>query len=415
MRNILHVDLNAFYASVEQALNPKLRGLPIAVAGDKDKRNGIILTASYEARAFGVKTAMTIGDVRKLCPNIIFVKPNCRNYMKYSIAVMNIIKSFTPDVEQFSIDEAWADVTGCERLFGTPKEIGDKIRYRIRSELGITASVGVSYCKLMAKMASDMKKPDATTVILKEDIPEKIWSLPIGDLIGVGRKTEPKLNDIGIFTIGDLANSQLSLIEKLFGKGGRYLWCFANGIDDSKVSSQGDEIKGMGNSITTPRDVLNMEEACEVMMVLCESVGKRLREQGMEGNIIEITVRTSGFNTFVRQRNIHDPTDITYEIYKHSVGLLDENWDKVIPIRLLGVRVSGLKQANDYKQVCFFDEDVRQKQERIDKCMDFVREKYGGDSIFRACLMVNEGRNLLKTDSDEGSPPMNPFLGGSKL
>lgn len=415
VRDILHVDLNAFYASVEQALNPKLKGLPVAVAGDKDKRSGIILTSSYEARSFGVKTAMTIGEAKNLCPNIILIKPSFRNYTRFSIEVMNIIKSFTPDVEQFSIDEAWADVTGCERLFGNPKEIGDKIRYKIEKKLGITASVGVSYCKLMAKMASDMKKPNATTVVRKEDVPNMIWPLPIGDLLGVGRKTRQKLNTMGIFTIGELANSQLSLIEKRFGKNGRYLWCFANGIDDSKVSTDDDEIKGIGNSITTPRDVVTMDEASEVIMALSESVGRRLREHGMEGNVVEVVIKTSGFNTFVRQRNIRTYSDVTYEIYSEAMRLLDENWDKNMPLRLLGVRVSGLKPSSEYKQISFFEENDRQKQEKLDKCVDVIRERYGSDSVFRASLMVNEARALIKTESDEDSPPMNPFIGGGKL
>lgn len=414
MRNILHVDLNAFYASVEQALNPELRGLPVAVAGDKEKRSGIILTASYEARAYGVKTAMTIGEAKNLCPNMIFIKPTFRNYMRFSIEVMNILKSFSPDVEQFSIDEAWVDVTGCERLFGTPLEIANKIRQRIRKELGITASVGVSYCKLMAKMASDIKKPDATTVIMKEDVPKIIWPLPVKDLMGVGRKTAAKLNEIGIFTIGDIANSQPSLMEKRFGKNGRYLWCFANGIDDSKVSTTGDGIKGVGNSITTPRDVVNMEEASEVIMALCESVGKRVREQGLDGNVIEIVVKTKDFKSFVRQRKLQNHTDITYEIYQNAMRLLDENWDKKIPLRLLGVRITGLKPSNEYRQISFFEENSRQKYEKLDKCIDAIREKYGQDSLFRACLMVNDGKELIKTDSED-SPPQNPFMGGSKL
>ncbi len=177
MKNILHVDLNAFYASVEQALHPELKGLPVAVAGDIDKRNGIILTSSYEARALGVRTAMTIGEAKNLCPVVIFIKPNYNIYYLYSISVMNILKSFTPDVEQYSIDEAWLDVTGCQGLFGNPEEIGQKIREKIKGELDITASVGVSYCKLVAKMASNMKKPDGTTIIMREDIPSMIWPL----------------------------------------------------------------------------------------------------------------------------------------------------------------------------------------------------------------------------------------------
>lgn len=412
MRTILHVDLNAFYASVEQANDLSLAGLPVAVAGDKEKRNGIILTASYEARAFGVKTGMTIGDAKKLCPNLIFVKPHFKEYMKYSMKVMEILKSFSPDVEIFSIDEAWVDVTGCERLFGSGIQIADKIRYRIRKELNITASVGVSYCKLMAKMASDLKKPDATSVINREDIPKIVWPLPAEDLIGVGRKMKVKLNEMGIFTIGDIANTPLKVLEQRFGKMGRYLWYFANGIDNSKVSSKEEEIKGIGNSITTPRDVKTYGEASEVLMALCESVGKRLRDSGLEGNIVEIMIRTKDFNSFVRQRKINYYIDTAFEIHNEAIKLLHENWNEDIPLRLLGVRVTGLKPSEGFKQMSFFEEEKRIKNERIERCMDAIREKYGYKSIYRASLMVNEVNSLINIVSNDEWKPMNPFNKG---
>lgn len=416
MRTILHVDLNAFYASVEQAQNPELKGLPVAVAGDKEKRNGIILTASYEARAYGVKTAMTIGDAKNLCPNLIFIKPHFKEYMKYSIKVMNILRSFSPDVEVFSIDEAWVDVTGCERLFGSGVEIADRIRNRIRKELDITASVGVSYCKLMAKMASDLKKPDATSVITMEDIPKIVWPLPVQDLIGVGRKMKVKLNEIGIFTIGDLANTSEKILEKKFGKMGRYLWHFANGIDSSKVSSKEDEIKGIGNSITTPRDMKSINEASEVLMALSESVGKRLRDSGLEGNVVEIMVRNKEFSSFVRQRKLYNYTDMAYEIHSEALKLLKENWDEKIPLRLLGVRVTGLRTSTGLRQMSFFDDERRHKNENLERCMDIIREKYGYNSVCRASLMVNQTSSLFNILSEDEWKPMNPFnKGGGRL
>lgn len=412
MRTILHVDLNAFYASVEQANDLNLAGLPVAVAGDKEKRNGIILTASYEARAFGVKTAMTIGDAKKLCPNLIFIKPHFKEYMKYSMKVMDILKSFSPDVETFSIDEAWVDVTGCERLFGSGTEIADKIRHRIRKELNITASVGVSYCKLMAKMASDLKKPDATSVINREDVPKIVWPLSAENLIGVGRKMKVKLNEMGIFTIGDIANTPLKVLEQRFGKMGRYLWYFANGIDNSKVSSTEDKAKGIGNSITTPRDVKTYGEASEVLMALCESVGKRLRDNGLEGNVIEIMIRTKEFTSFVRQRKVYNYTDTAFEIHNEAIKLLHENWNEDIPLRLLGVRVTGLRPSEGFKQMSFFEEEKRIKNERIERCMDTIREKYGYNSVYRASLMVNEVKSLINIVSEDEWKPMNPFNKG---
>lgn len=401
MRDILHVDLDAFYASVEQAIHPELKGLPVAVAGDRDKRNGIVLTSSYEARALGVKTAMTIGDAKKICPGVIFIKPDYKSYFMYSLSVMNILKSFTPDVEQYSIDEAWLDVTGCGRLFGSPVEIAGSIRERIKSELDITASIGVSYCKLLAKMASDMKKPDGTTVIMSEDIPTVIWPMPVEKLIGVGKKTRPKLNEMGIFKIGELANMQLYLMEKRFGKMGRYLWYFANGIDSSRVSGQCDEVKGIGNSITTPRDLNSIDEASEVLMALSESVGARLREQSLEGNVIEIMIKTRDFASCVRQKKLSCYTNSTYEIHKSALILLKKNWETGVPLRLLGVRAAGLRPVPEYVQLSFLNEKLRIKNESLDNCMDKIRDKYGYNSILRASLMVNESFKMIEKDLSE--------------
>lgn len=415
MRWVLHVDMNAFYASVEQAKNPQLAGLPIAVAGDKEKRNGIILTASYEARAFGVKTAMTIGDAKKLCPKLVLIPPDLKSYMRYSMRVMDILKSYSPDVEVFSIDEAWLDVTGCERLFGDAVQIADKIRTRIKKELHITASVGVSYCKLMAKMASDLKKPDATSVIMEEDIETKVWPLPVKDLIGVGRRMETKLNGMGIYTIGELANTPLKVLEKNYGKMGSYLWHFANGIDNSRVSSKEDEIKGISNSITTPRDVCNMQEASEVLMCLCESVGRRVRERGLQGDVIEIMMRTKDFASCIRQRKITIPTDVTSEIHSYAMELLKENWTEEVPLRLLGVRITGLKPALGFRQVSFFEERERIRSENLDKCMDIIREKYGYNSVKRASLMPNSCDKLIRVYDEDEWKPMKTFNKGGGI
>lgn len=381
-------------------MHPELRGHPVAVAGDPDKRNGIVLTSSYEARALGVKTAMTIGDARNACPRVILVRPDYRSYYMYSIAVMNILKSFTPDVEQYSIDEAWLDVTGCGRLFGSPVEIGDKIREKIKRELNISASVGVSYCKLIAKMASDMKKPDGTTVIMREDIPAVIWQLPIDELIGVGKMMKPKLNKIGIFKIGELANMQLSYIEKNLGKIGRYLWYFSNGIDASRVQPQDEEAKGVGNSITTPRDLNCLEEASEIIMALSESVSARLREQSQEGNVVQISLKTRDFTSCTRQVKLPYHTNSTYEIHRISVMLVEKHWDSKIPLRLIGVRITGLQKCSEYLQMSFLDEGPREKARKIDVCMDRLRDRYGQNSVLRAALMVNESYKIFDNNSE---------------
>ena len=399
LRSILHVDLNAFYASVEQALDPSLRGMPLAVAGEKEKRNGIILTSSYEARSKGVKTAMTIGEALKKCPELVLVKPNLPAYLDYSNCVMGILRSFSPDMEIFSIDEAWLDVTGCVRLFGSPDMIADKIRENIKSRLGITASVGVSYCKLIAKMASEFKKPDGTSVVLSGEIHDKIWPLPVGSLIGVGGMMKVKLNDMGIYYIGDLACTQIGVLSKKFGKIGTYLWYFANGIDNSPVNPDPYEVKGVGNSVTTPGDIKNLTEACEVLMALSENVGKRLREQGLEGNIIEITVKTKDFVTFQRRRKLEHYTSVTNEIYSQAVMLLMDNCDFSVPVRLLGVRVGGTCGRDQNCQISFFEQTDRLKNQKIDECVDSIRKKYGYESLTRGSLIVDQTKNIVISDS----------------
>lgn len=412
MRNILHVDLNAFYASVEQAENKELQGKPVAVAGDKEKRTGIILTASYEARRFGVKTGMTIGDAKKLCRDLILVKPNFKNYVRYSNKVMDILRSFTPDVEVFSIDEAWLDVAGCEGIFGDGVTIANLIRKRIKDELGITASVGVSYCKLMAKMASDFKKPDATSILDKEDVEKVIWPMPVEELFGVGRRMKKRLNALAIYTIGDLANTPLNLLVKNFGKVGRYYWNYANGIDFSKVCGDYECIKGVGNSITTPKDLMTKDEISEVFMVLSESVGARLRSLEFQGNVIEIVFRTNNFETTVRRQKINECIDTTIDIHRYAMELFLKHWDGKTRIRLLGVRVTGLKSKQDFQQISLFDDNTKVKNQKIDACLDEIREKYGKYSVFRAVTMKNDSNKNIKILDREEWIPMNSFNKG---
>ncbi|GIW49083.1 MAG: DNA polymerase IV [Caloramator sp.] len=415
MRNILHVDLNAFYASVEQAEDKNLQGKPVAVAGDKEKRTGIILTASYEARRYGVKTGMTIGDALKLCRDLILVKPNFKRYVEYSNRVMDILRSFTPDVEVFSIDEAWLDVSGCEGLFGDGVEIANLIRKKIREELGITASVGVSYCKLMAKMASDLKKPDATSIIDEKDVPNIIWPMPVEELFGVGRRMKSRLNELGIFTIGDLANTPLSLLTNNFGKVGRYYWNYANGIDFSKVESSYDCIKGVGNSITTPKDLVDVKEISEIFMVLAESVGMRLRRMGFEGNVVEVVFRKSSFETIVRRHKVSQYIDTTVDIHSEALNLFLKNWDRS-KIRLLGIRVTGLREKQKFEQISLFEDETKKKREKLDMCLDTIREKYGKYSVFRAITMQNDSNKTIRVlDKDEWIP-MNSFnKGGGRI
>ncbi|MDP4145903.1 MAG: DNA polymerase IV [Bacillota bacterium] len=387
MRDILHVDLNAFFASVEQVNNEELKGKPVVVGGDMRKRHGIVLTASYEARRYGIKTTMLIKDALKLCPGLIVVPPHFNKYSICSFEVMNILREFSPVVQQFSIDEAWIDVTNSKELFGEPIEIANKIRFAIKKRVGLTCSVGVSYCKVMAKMASDLRKPDATSVITKSDVSKIIWPMPVEELFGVGKRMKNKLNNIGIFTIGDLAAADKDFIHNRYGKFGASLWEYANGIDNSEVTNEEEDVKGIGNSVTTPKDIVSQVEAEQIFMTLSENVGKKLRSSLLKCRTVEITIKTKDFKSITRRRNIKKCTDLTMDIYNEAVKLFKENWDGIMPIRLLGVRVSDLENEDNSMQISFFQDEKLEKRKSIDKCLDNLQEKFGEAVIQRASLL----------------------------
>ncbi|QAT40707.1 DNA polymerase IV [Clostridium sp. JN-9] len=380
MRSILHMDLNCFFASVEAAENTKLKGKPIAVAGDKESRRGIVLTASYEARAFGVKTTMTVMEAERLCPNLIFIKPHFNKYEEYSNKVMKILRKVTPEIEIFSIDEAWMDITNYVKNNSDAVKIADGIRSTIENSLNITASVGVSYCKVMAKMASDLKKPNATSIIMEDDIKSIIWPMKIRELFGVGKQMEKKLNNIGIFTIGDLACAPLSYIEAAFGKWGRQLWQYANGIDNSKVQIRNSISKGIGNSVTLSKDIKTKEQGLLIIKELSETVSHRLHEESCEGDTIEISIKFNDFGCISRQKKMNFYTNKSEEIYDQASKLFKSHWDEKTPIRLLGVRVTGIKPIGTFKQISLFDESDK-KRRQIDKCVKGIRDKFGYNSI----------------------------------
>ncbi len=279
-RVILHSDLNNFYASVECLYNPSLRGKPIAVSGNPEARHGIVLAKNYAAKSCGVDTGNPLWLAKQKCPDIIFVPPHYELYIKYSEITREIYSEYTDQVEPYGLDECWLDVTGSSALFGDGQTIADKIRERVKSELGVTVSVGVSYNKIFAKLGSDIKKPDATTVIKRSHFKEIVWPLPVNDLLYVGKSTHKKLLNYKIKTIGDLANSDKHFMQYLLGRNGVMLWNFANGLDTSPVSNIGAKslIKSIGNSTTAPRDLITDEDIKIILYVLCESVSSRMRE-----------------------------------------------------------------------------------------------------------------------------------------
>jgi DNA polymerase-4 len=401
MLSIIHVDMNAFYASCHQAKDPSLLGKPILVAGDPKKRNGIILTASYEARKFGVKTAMPNWQARQLCPEALFIKPDYDLYVRTSAKVMEILGRFTPLVEVFSIDEAWLDVTGCEVIFGDSVKMAGKIQDTIDKELGIGCSVGVSGNKLLAKMASDFKKPRGITVLSPEEVPEKLWPLPVGKLFGVGRRMAERLKKINVHTIGDLAQVPEDMLRQAFGLNGRYLSLWAKGIDHSPVDPHAmDEAKSMGHSTTLAQDVTSFDEAETVILSLAEQVGRRVRREDYMGRTVTITLRDASFHTITRSSTI-PYTNSTQDIYDTAKRLLRSHWDGKLPLRLLGVSLSNL--VKEFEQVSIFDED--EKKKKLSQVMDDIKDRFGDGSIFRAALLGDDKLNPRGLGKTENNAP----------
>jgi DNA polymerase-4 len=329
-RVILHSDLNSFYASVECMKNPEIRDKPVAVGGSVEQRHGIILTKNLIAKGYGVKTGEAIWQAKQKCPGLIVVPPDYKTYLYFSSEARRIYGCYTDLIESFGIDECWLDVTESCKLFGTGEHIANEIRRRMKEELGITSSIGVSYNKIFAKLGSDMKKPDATTVITQKDFKQKVWSLPVSDLLYVGRSTAKKLINIGIYTIGDLANLNLSFLKKLLGKWGETLWIFANGLDTVSVmkTDQYSTIKGIGNSMTTPRDLVNNEDVKLLLYVLGESVSERLRKHNFKGSTIQIYIRDKELNSIDRQSKLNFSSCVTSDIADKAFEIFLDNWKK---------------------------------------------------------------------------------------
>jgi DNA polymerase-4 len=386
--------MNAFFISCEMTRNPSLVGIPAAVAGDPKKRTGIILAANYEARACGVKTTMVIHEALKLCPKLILVPPDHHFYGQKSKEVMDLLSNYTPALEQNSIDEAWLDMTGSEGLFGKPFDAAKRIMKEIKDRLGLWCSIGIAENKFMAKMAAEMKKPLGITELWQNDIPVKLWPLPVKEMYGVGSKTAEKLNHMGIRTIGELAKSDVNAVIKALGKVGNEVYLHANGFDNSTVLARvDDDVKSIGREKTLPEDVTDIEKAKIVLMELSDDIGMTTRKQGKEGRTIHITMKYSDFHSVTRQTTI-PATSITKEIYQAGCSLLEQNWNKSHPVRLIGISISGFHEDCSSDQLSLFDQrgnNVKgEKNKRIDNAMDKIRNKYGSEIISLAALVKKE-------------------------
>lgn len=386
---ILLADMNSFFASVHQAMEPRLRGKPVIVGGDPAKRHGIVLAASYEAKAFGVKTGMAVWEARSLCPDGIFLKPGHSHYVNFSARIIRIMKDFSPLVEPFSIDEAFMDLSGCGHLFGSSLDIALKLKKRIKEEVGVMCSVGVGPNKLLAKMAAGMQKPDGLTVLDLTDVPDKMWPLPARELFGIGSRLEKRLRDLNIHTIGDLACYPLSVLRKRFGLLGHVLYLSANGIDYSPVDPRSlEKVKSIGHQITLPRDYRGYPQIEVVILELCEIVCRRVRLGGFVGRTVHLTLKDVEFLWVSRSQSVTCPTASANDIYRVAVELLRRHWPEWKPVRMVGVSLAGLVK-NTSEQVDLFGE--AEKARLLHAACDRIRDRFGEQSILRAVSLTPDG------------------------
>jgi len=402
-RVIFHVDANSAFLSWSAAYRVKelgeqedLRDVPSVVAGDKASRHSIILAKSFPAKKFGIKTGEPLFQALEKCPNLRIVQPDYALYVETSRHFVEMLRQFSPQVEQYSIDEAWVDMTGTQRLWGEPRLAAEIMRRRIWEELGFTVNVGISSNKLLAKMAGDFEKPNKVHTLFPEEIESKMWPLPVRDLFLVGPKTEAKLKQLGIYTIGDLASADPKVLRKRFGKHGDTIWHFANGRNADAVMSVSAENKGYGNSVTTAQDVTNTNAARQVLLGLCETVAMRMRKDGMCGSCVSIHLRTNEFAQSSHQSKLHGATNITTELFDAACRLFDEAWDGVTPLRQLGVQVTQLSKE-PYQQFDFFSGVTPARYERklrLDETVDALRDKFGEDIIRRAKFAQNPDGHL---------------------
>lgn len=389
---IFHIDANSAFLSWEAVyrlhhLGGKLdlREIPSAVGGDVSKRHGIILAKSIPAKKYNIQTGEPVTDALRKCPQLILVPPNYNLYQKSSEAFVRILKEYSPEVEQYSIDECFVDMTSTVSLFGEPEVVANIIRERVYNELGFTVNVGVSSSKVLAKMASDFKKPNLVHTLWPNEIASKMWILPVSDLFFVGRATNNKLRNIGIRTIGELAQTDLSILKSHFGKHGEVIWSFANGIDFSAVEPVQPPNKGYGNSTTIAFDVTDSNTAKLVLLSLAETVSARLRADDVKIGVISVGVRDYNLEYYSHQKTLLNSTNITTEIYQSSCEVFDEMWNKV-PIRHLGIHTSHVTNE-DFRQLNLFDVIDYTKLQDMDKAVDEIRKRFGLDSVKRASFI----------------------------
>ncbi|WP_337833515.1 DNA polymerase IV [Desulfotruncus arcticus] len=381
---IIHVDMDAFFASVEQRDNPQLRGRPVAVGGRPDRR-GVVAAASYEARRFGVRSAMAMATAVKLCPGLVVVPANHKRYKEVSDAVMEIFRSYTPVVEPLSLDEAFLDVTGSEKLFGPPEAIGTEIQRRIKEDLQLSASVGIGPNKFIAKLASDYQKPGGFTVVPSEKVMDFLTPLPVEKMWGTGGKTAEKLKHIGVMTIGQLRELSPGFLEETFGKYGRALYDFARGEDARPVEPYR-EAKSVGKEITFPEDVWDLEELRQTLRVLAEKVGRSLRRQNIKCGSVTLKIKYSDRQLVTRTERLPELTNLTGTIYETAGRLLNKHCKP--PVRLIGITCARLTGE---RLITLFQDEKQVKEEKITAALDKLKDRYGEEVVKVASLLKKRG------------------------
>lgn len=406
-RVILHSDCNGFYASVECLYNPKIRNKPVAVSGNAENRHGIILAKNEIAKKYGIKTGEAIWQAKQKCPEVITVPPHFELYKRFSKMARRIYSDYTDMIEPFGLDEAWLDVTQNTDKSGT--EIAFEINRRVKEELGITVSIGVSFNKIFAKFGSDYKKPDAITNITRDNYKKIIWNAPAEDLLYVGKATKKKLHNIGIYTIGDIANSPVELLRSQLGKWGELIYGFANGYDSSPVShmNENSEVKSIGNSTTTPRDMKTYEDVKMVMYVLCDSVCRRMREQGFMAHTVGISVRDNELCSFTRQCTLDDFTNVTKEITNAAINLFVKNYKMQRPLRSIGVSVTDFVHDDVPRQMSFLNNEEKMLRNiQLDKTIDRLKKRFGNYIIRPAVLLGDRGLSAFNPKDDHTIHPI---------
>lgn len=395
-RIILHCDCNSFFASVESALNPEYKNVPMAVCGSVEDRHGIVLAKNELAKAYNVKTAETVYSAKKKCPGLVIAKPHYDEYVKFSKLVNDIYAKYTDVIEPFGIDESWLDVTASVKLFGNGPDIAEMIRTEVKETLGITVSIGVSFNKVFAKLGSDYKKPDAITVIDRQNFKNIVFPLPVSDMLFIGRKSQMRLDGMGIKTIGELAEADVELLKERFGKAGEMMHRYACGLDDAPVSVSSEAQKSIGNGFTFKHDLTSFEECCAGIDFLVEEIATKLRKNKLVCSTVQLTIKDTYLSSVQRQRPQNPPTDNSREIAKTAYSILKSEWHNLNPVRMLTVTATNLSDANEHhcEQLDIFGSNDNQNgknEAKKDIAIDKIRQKYGSDSIVNASII---GTNL---------------------